>query len=132
MKLKIHSGLDIPIIFKEIEQLDYEKGWSVTIEPLKRSNPQNKLYWMWLKLLADEFGCIPEELHEIYKTSFLGTKKVNVKNKEFVIPNSTSNLNKAQFTDYLHKIEQTAIKYNVYLPRPEDQAWEEFEKKYHK
>ena len=85
---------------------------------------------MWLRLLADEFGCTDDELHEIYKQSFLGTKDVEIKGKKFKTIKSTTDLNREEFKTYLEKIEQTAIKYNIRLPHPEDESWEQFFKEY--
>lgn len=69
-----------------------------------RSIQQNRFYWMYLEIVANETGNLSYEIHEWAKRMFLPPRYISVKGKEVKIPASTTNLSKADFGDYLDKI----------------------------
>lgn len=71
----------------------------------RRSNSQNALYWMYLNLISEQTGNTEEDLHEIFKKSFLIPKIIKYKGQEVEVPKSTTELDKGQFVEYLSKIE---------------------------
>ena len=74
---KIHKG---KIVFdNKAEFIDsvgkMEDGVRVVIEIREaenvRTNQQNKLWWSWMKIIADELGYNKQEIHDIVKYRFL-------------------------------------------------------------
>lgn len=98
----------------------------------KRSITQNKLYWMWVGIIADEIGYTNrDELHEVFKMMFLGSKNVEIADITHKIPLSTMSLDTAGFTHFLERLEAWAgSELGVILPHPEDAYWAEFEQRY--
>lgn len=86
----------------------------------QRSNKANRLYWMWLKILAGHIGCCANDLHEQLKVRFLGVDHRIVDDITLVYPKSTVKLTTKEFADYLLKVELLAIDLGVNLPRPDD------------
>lgn len=86
-----------------------------------RSLSQNNLYWFYLEIIERETGNNKNDLHEYFKRIFLKPKFIKVFGKEIKIPNSTSNLKKHEFSDYMEKIcAETAI------PIPDTESYKEF------
>ncbi len=104
---------------------------TVTLHREKRSVPQNRLYRLWLGLISDETGHNADDLHEAFKTMFIGVKGVDVGGFEATIPLSTTGLDTMQFTGFLEKLEAfVTSELGIILPHPEDVFWSEFEQKY--
>lgn len=82
---------------KEVEVKPYKKT---------RTNQQNRLYWLYLKLISKDTGDIPENLHAYFRRVLLKPKTVSVLNKTIKVPQSTTKLNKTEFSEYMAKIEQ--------------------------
>lgn len=97
--------------FKEeaIIQADIKKYYKV------RSLDQNRLYWAWLNIIADEVGYDSEEMHSTFKAMFLTDRS-----QTLPIVRSTTKLNKLQFMNYLNKIERTASELGITLPNPDE------------
>jgi len=98
----------------------------------KRSIPQNRLYWLWIKAIEDHTGNHKDTIHELLKRKFL---KWEVKKIEglgtYHIPGSTKNLDTKGFTEYLDKIQLWANNFFGYrLPQPGDVGWDEFYETY--
>ena len=94
-------------------------------ESRQRSNPQNKYYWgVVLKILSNETGYEPDELHLIFKDLFLKEyAEINKEDKRIVIPylKSTTELSTQEFEDYLTRIKRwAAIELNIYIPEPNE------------
>lgn len=87
-----------------------------------RSTSQNRLYWMWLNIMAkDTVGDNgADELHEQLKVKFLGVEHKIINGIACIIPKSTSSLTVGEFTEYLHKVEQLALELDIALPIPDD------------
>lgn len=76
----------------------------------KRSEAQNRLYWVFLTAIADETGNDDVlALHEHFKQRFLfrGVKKLRVGGNVVDVPiyGSTTDLSKGEFIEYMMSIE---------------------------
>jgi len=96
---------------------DHE-GAEVIIEPFKptRSRSQNSYYWLYLGIIAAETGDNADDLHEFFKRTLLPPVFKTIRGEEVRLPGSTTDLDKAQFGEYLDKI---AAMTEVPLPDPE-------------
>ena len=87
----------------------------VSIYKPVRSTQQNSFYWLYLGIIESETGNNANDLHEYFKRIFLPPKIINVFDKEVKIPNTTTELNKIEFGEYLDKI---CAMTNVPIPNP--------------
>lgn len=94
--------------------LTIKKKWS------KRSLNQNKLYWLWLDIIAEDTGHTPDELHTIYKGLFSPKKIIKVGKRVFNIPKGTSELSKGEMVEYMLNVEAEAGSLGIILPSPND------------
>jgi hypothetical protein len=90
-----------------------------------RSLQENSYYWgVCLKILSEDTGYTPNEMHEVCRSMFLNEKvmlKINGKMQEKTIPISTTGLTTIEFEEYLSKIRQWAsIELSCYLPLPNE------------
>jgi hypothetical protein len=96
-----------------------------------RSVKQNRLYWMWLKVIEDETGQPKVDFLEGGKWSKgLHTRfKCDYLDKEFYadgsmkIP-STKKLKVKDFAAYLERIDMEIAQLGIMLPRPDDLYWD--------
>lgn len=89
---------------------------TVEEEKLVRTNNQNNYYWLYLNVIAEETGNLPDLLHRLFKKKFLKPKIEVVLGEELVVEPSTKSLSKTEFGEYLDKIcALTAVP----LPDPE-------------
>jgi hypothetical protein len=74
----------------------------------KRSTQQNRYYWIYLRIIGEETGDDPIELHELFKRWFLPPKFTyfNLLKKEVKLPDTTTKLSKSEFCEYIMKIEK--------------------------
>jgi len=90
------------------------------VEP-KRSLSQNNYYWFYLGVIEMETGNLASDLHEFFKQKLLPPKYITVKGRErahtLKVPRSTTSLTKAEFVDYITKIEALT---DVPAPDPEE------------
>ena len=90
-----------------------------------RSNPQNRLYWLLLHLIAEKIkpeGHVysADSWHLYFKSRFLGCDDVTLPNgKTVAIPRSTASLDVAEFSEYVTKLEAWAASRDVYLDEME-------------
>lgn len=101
----------------------------VTINRIKspRSIPQNKLYWLWLKLIAEETGHTDNDLHAYFKAMFLKKQYKVLFNEQVEIEASTTRLSTKDFTTFLDKISLFASEtLGIILPKPDDIGFNEF------
>lgn len=82
-----------------------------------RTSTQNRFYWAYLSLIETETGNNANDLHEYFKRTLLPPKWIKVLGKEIKIPNTTTELTKIEFGEYLDKI---AAECNVPIPSEED------------
>ena len=74
-----------------------------------------------MKLLSDELGYLPDEMHEVMKQKFLNVRDVKVGTVKYQIPESTTKLTTTDFEDYVSKIRIWAAKdLNVMIPLPNE------------
>lgn len=69
-----------------------------------RSIEQNRYYWFYLGLIAEETGYTPDDLHQYYKGKFLTKKILKMFGQDVRIEESTTKQSKGQFCDYLANI----------------------------
>ena len=121
----IHSTLDMWL--NTLSNGEYV----MTVERVQkpRSNPQNRLMWVWFTCIAKEWSeatgrvVTPQNVHDVYCQMFLPITMPNGHN----IPGSTSKLTSEQFTDFLDKVQADAeTEYGIQLPNPEDEALYQF------
>lgn len=102
-----------------IAEIRASMGKTVTIAETKRSNPQNALYWMLLGILGPEIGHKPEDLHEILKARWLGTRDRVVDGIKITELVSTTTLDKKQMTEHIEKVYALGLELNINLPTPD-------------
>jgi hypothetical protein len=94
----------------------------LTIEKQKstRSGQQNRLYWFYVSIIANELGYSKDELHEIFKFKFLKQEKVDERTGEvFQFIGSTSRLSKTEFGEMIDALIQFAAEtFSIILPTP--------------
>jgi len=82
----------------------------------KRSNPQNRLYWELLHMLAARVNYPADTLHLYYRSRFLGADDVTLPNgKTLTIPRSTADLDVAEFGEYFDRVQADAAERGVFL-----------------
>jgi len=121
-KLQKNVSLQIAEEIKHFEG----KRVEITIEKLKstRSNQQNRLWWLYVTIIAKEIGYDKSEMHEILKFKFLKKEKVDEKTGEvFEYIGSTAKLNKTDFADMVNDlIRYAAETFDIILPLPGEQS----------
>lgn len=101
-----------------LKVLPLDKPWEVFIQDYipKRSGNQNRRYWMLLGLLSKGCGHDKDELHEIFKSQFLGTVEVEFAGQKRVLPKSSKKLKKDEFNLYMTQVESFIIEnFNIFL-----------------
>lgn len=118
MQYNLDSEIEIQRVSKLILCLSSSDDWVVSIDPRKRkrSNPQNRLYWAWVRILSRHFGYSDEELHEILKAKFLGVETTTFGGETYTIPRSSKRLSKEDFTSYLEKVMALGMQEGINLP----------------
>jgi hypothetical protein len=106
----------------EIQALDLEKPWRVDIVLYRanRSNAQNALLLLWIRVIDDYTGQGVDDLRVIFAVKYLGSTAIEIDGKNIIYPKSTSSLNSKEFTDYLNQIERFAHEMGLTLPHPDD------------
>lgn len=101
------------------------KKVEITIQKLsaKRSDQQNRLWWLYMNILSKELGFTKDEIHDICKFKFLKMEKVDEKSGEiFEYLGSTAKLNKMEFADLINElIRWVAETFSIILPLPNEQ-----------
>jgi hypothetical protein len=89
----------------------------------KRSNSENRYYWgVVIKILSDEFGYLPDEMHEVLKRLFLAYEKPNQITGEIErFAKSTTGLTTEQAEEYYENIRIWALsEYSILIPLPNE------------
>lgn len=92
----------------------------------KRSAAQNRLYWTWLREVAEQMEVEGEKLtkedwHDLCRMKWLGVKVITLAGKEYPRPaKSTTKLKVGEFAEYLTKIEAHFLEKGVVLTYTED------------
>lgn len=85
--------------------------------PFKRSSGQNRYLWGVLyKAIADETGHSAEEVHEFCKARFLPRAFVVIGGVEMETRKSTTELDTAEFSDYVSRVGALAGELGISLP----------------
>jgi hypothetical protein len=97
---------------------------SIERDVLTRSGAQNKLLWMWNKIIGDEIGHNKDDMHDKLVRKLLGTVEStdfdgNITNRAI----ETKTLKVAEMKDYLEEVDRFVGEYGIVLPRPEDLWW---------
>jgi len=88
---------------------------------MRRSNPQNALYWALLHQMAEEIkpggeAYSADSWHTYCKSRWLGCNEIKLPNgKTMLIPHSTADMDVAEFSDYFTKVEAFAAERGVWL-----------------
>lgn len=133
MKLTYYSNVTNRKLQKNVSQIiaselnNFEgKRVEITIQKLKssRSIMQNRLWWLYVTILANELGYSKDEMHEICKFKFLKKEKIDEKTGElFQYIGSTATLGKGEFVDLVDSlIRWSAETFNIVLPLPNTQT----------
>jgi len=75
-------------------------------KPPTRSQQQNRLYWMYLGVIADDTGHSVDELHSYFKGKLLSDGLTEVYGHKVRKTKSTTTLNKNDFAEYMFGIQE--------------------------
>ena len=91
-------------------------------DALTRSGRQNKLFWVWMKVLGDFHGHHKDEMAEILQQSILGETSFvsNLDGASINKQERAKYLTVAKFQSFLEHIEIHAGEYGVRLPSEEE------------
>lgn len=106
-----------------LSALSLEKPWdvSVTLHKSKRSLDQNRLYHLWVGIIAEETGNSHDDTHEAMKQMFLPPRFVNFNGQMREVRPSTTSLDTKAMSEFLNKVEAFAgSTLALVLPHPED------------
>lgn len=100
----------------------------------KRSDPQNKLMWVWFDTIArawtEATGRVftKEDAHDAYCLQFLPVETPRGR-----VAGSTSGLSQDQMTEFLNRVqEDVQAEYGIQLPNPEDDFFAALAEEYSK
>lgn len=77
----------------------------VTNQRPKRSEQQNRYWWVYMTLIGEETGHAPEEIHEWAKGKFLTKGIVTIFGQLTRIKGSTTELSKSEFGELIMRVE---------------------------
>lgn len=147
MEIILKEQRNIDFAIDQIRRVDLSKVHVVTIKEYspKRSEAQNKIYWLWCRTLGDQIGMTKDEMHIEFKGRYVlpvlltegdeettemneaikvvwqaGLKQQAITAKRNMIRHtvSTTKLTVKQFTVFLNDIEQYARDGQIALPYP--------------
>ena len=101
---------------EKIRKHEYEAGHPA--KKMTRSQKQNAYYWgVVLKIIGDEIGYLPDEVHQLMGKEFLSYEK---EPGELFI-RSTTKLNTKEFEDYLSHVRRfAATELSIMVPLPNE------------
>lgn len=93
----------------------------------KRSILQNNYYHgVVVKILAQELGHAPTEMHDILRLEFLKIGERKIGDKTFIIARSTTELTTSEFNEYVDQIRLWSNRdLNIYIPEPNEYGLED-------
>jgi hypothetical protein len=121
---RVTTDIDLGYLFSTLRNGTY----TITIKRAseKRSINQNDLMWMWFSCVERETGTPKNDVYNFYTKKFL-QKVVQVGDRLERCVESTSQLNKERFTEFLNKVQaDVASELGIQLPIPEDRYFEQF------
>lgn len=89
------------------------------INPTDRTDAQNKFYWVCVRILANNFGISPEELHEHFKSEWLPSQEFFILTKRKQL-RSTTDMSKDEMSVYIDKVIRLAAEQGIVIPDPEE------------
>jgi len=99
----------------------------LTEKQKNRTIDQNSLMWLWLACIQDETGEDKQNLHEFFKSKFLGFKNQLFNGEEYQVKETTTKLNTTEMTNYLDNIKRFAsVELGIYLPTLQDVCFSDF------
>ena len=125
----VNGNLDWGSEFNQARWHDFAKqheGEYIRVEmpEKKRTRSQNNFYFLFLEIIGRETGNDVDTLHEFFKQKFLPKRFAIVKGKKFAhevqIRQSTTNLSKIEFGEYLDRISALV---EVSIPDPRLCEW---------
>lgn len=89
----------------------------------KRSDRQNRLWWLYMGILSKELGFTKDEIHEVAKFKFLKREKIDERTGlVFTYLGSSASLGKSDFADLVTDlIRWVAEDFGIVLPLPAEQ-----------
>lgn len=122
MNYVIYNQDSLQSVLSSLANFTVKEKMELIVRPFKstRSQAQNRLYWKWMKFLADETGHDKDEMHEFFKHKFLGAEYKTIFGHETIVANSSAKLKVAEFADYLTRIEVFAAQKGHMLPHTVD------------
>lgn len=117
--MKIPAKIKCPYCLKEF----------ASHETKMRTIRENKYYWaVPIKILSEETGIMPMEVHEILKNKFLThIVFLDIKNKKVELESTkqTSSLTTEEFEEYLRNIRTWAsLELGIFIPLPNEELKE--------
>ncbi len=110
-------------LYRILSNLNGRHVVSIKRFKVKRSVQENRYYWgVIVKILADEFGYFPEEMHDVLKRLFLQYEKPNQITGEVErFARSTKDLTTEEAEEYYDKIRIWALsEYSILIPLPNE------------
>ena len=133
MLYKVRKGKGKDQVIEAIHELSEKDSYDIKISKKRwnRSISQNNLYWLWLTCIEQETGQERDSLHEFFKAKFLGFSDIHVLGHEVTKVVSSTELDTAQFKNYLDKIQIfVSTELGIELPDPQDRYWSDFYETY--
>ena len=95
---------------------------TITLGKSKRSIQQNSYYHgVVIKVMANEYGCFPNEMHEMMKQEFLRLEDMEINGKKYIITKSTTKLKTDEMEEYLANCRRYAsINLHLYIGEPNE------------
>ncbi len=108
-----------------VEKFEGQEVWGsvAKFKPYQqRSNEQNRYYHgVVVKILSEEIGYLPAEMHEVLKYEFLTKEITSGKGHTTKIVGSTATLSTGEMEDFLAKVRTWAsVKMSIFIPVPNE------------
>jgi len=117
-------------MIKRFEDYDLANGclvFKIDKVSKKRSDAQNRLYWLWLDLIRQHIYVTTskifsqQDIHEWFKDEFLPKQPIVISGKTKHVAPSTTRLKVKDMHDYLEQIDiYCASKLDFILPTPDE------------
>ena len=132
MKAIIRNREDVQKAIQFLNSLDLKFSFEITVvkSRTKRTLPQNKLLWKWMKCVAEETGDDEDSLYQYFCQKYLPWRATICFGEETNSSGGSSTLNTKEFTDFLDKISRQMQSIGIYLPHPGDLGWDEFNQRF--
>ena len=120
----IHTKSDMWALCERLTEMDLTKPLAVTVKKYKRqrSGQQNKYYWSALEIISKETGDDVDSLHTYFRRKFLAPVEKTVMGQKVLCLRSTTDLNTAEFVEYMDRIIAEVAPFGIAIPIPGDMA----------